>query len=153
MSFHMHSRNYMTEIPGWPLPQKVLVYRCHFYLQGLLMGISSNLTIFLGFLAWSFITVWHGISFFLFSLLFHTPCPLAFFSLLPVLCLPMLPAPASPFLTRKDMKGWMPGTNDKEALRRTGPSVGWAFCLPPSSVTLPYFILSLGQQTVFLFSF
>ena len=45
----------MTEVPGWPLPQKVLVYLLHFYLQELLMGISSNMTIFLGFLAWSFI--------------------------------------------------------------------------------------------------
>lgn len=91
MSLHMHSRNYMTEVPGWPLPQKVLVYRCHFYLQGLLMGISSNLTIFLGFLAWSFITVWHGISFFPFfssfpytlsSCLFLSPSCLSWYCLI-----------------------------------------------------------------------
>lgn len=47
--------NSMTAVPDWPLLQKVLVSLLHFYLQGLLMGISSNMTIFLGFLAWSFI--------------------------------------------------------------------------------------------------
>ena len=73
----------MTAVPDWPSVQKVLVCLLHFYLQGLLMGISSNMTIFLGFLAWRFILFDTASLFFFILFFFHTPCPLAFFSPLP----------------------------------------------------------------------